>query len=293
MIVDAHHHIWRRADLPWLLGPTVPRIFGDYDAIKRDYPIAEYLEDARPHGVTQSVYVQANWPTNWFLDEVRFVSRAAEATGWPHAISAFADMRQDDARADLARLAAFPLVRGVRHQMHHHPNPLYRFAAGPEVVGEASVIQNARALADYGFVFELQVFAHQADAALRLIREAPDTTFVLQHAMMPADATPAGRAAWRDALARMAEPPNVVCKLSGLGTFRRALAPDEIAEVARTALDLFGAERCLWGSNFPIERIWTGFGPLIDAHRAALEGRSDEERAAVLARTAQRVYRLG
>ena len=60
-IIDAHHHIWRQADQPWLNGPTVPRIFGPYDAIRRDYPIAEYLADIKDNGVIASVYVQTNW----------------------------------------------------------------------------------------------------------------------------------------------------------------------------------------------------------------------------------------
>ena len=60
-IVDAHHHIWRQADLPWLSGPMQPRIFGPYESIRRDYPVEEYLADCRPEGVTEAVYVQANW----------------------------------------------------------------------------------------------------------------------------------------------------------------------------------------------------------------------------------------
>ena len=60
-IIDAHHHIWRQADLPWLVGPMLPRIFGPYEPIRRDYPIAEYLADIAGTGVVKSVYVQANW----------------------------------------------------------------------------------------------------------------------------------------------------------------------------------------------------------------------------------------
>ena len=69
-IVDAHHHIWRQEDLPWLHGPMVPRIFGPYEPIRRDYTIEEYLADIAAAGVTRSVYVQANWAKERFLDEV-------------------------------------------------------------------------------------------------------------------------------------------------------------------------------------------------------------------------------
>ena len=128
--VDAHHHIWRQQDLPWLLGPMLPRIFGPYEPIRRDYTIAEYLADVAAAGVTRSVYVQANWAKERFLDEVRYVSDAARETGWPHAIVAYADFAAADVRPQLEQLAAFPLVRGVRMQLHWHDNPQYRFASG-------------------------------------------------------------------------------------------------------------------------------------------------------------------
>ena len=80
-VIDAHHHIWRRADLAWLQGPTEPRIFGEYDAIKRDYPIDEFLADCRDAGVSKSVYVQANWPIEQFVDEAAWVQSVIDAHG--------------------------------------------------------------------------------------------------------------------------------------------------------------------------------------------------------------------
>ena len=59
-ITDAHHHIWRQADLPWLMGAMQPRIFGPYEPLQRDYPIEEFLGDIAGHGVTRSIYVQTN-----------------------------------------------------------------------------------------------------------------------------------------------------------------------------------------------------------------------------------------
>lgn len=292
MIIDAHHHIWRRGDLPWLLGPTVPRIFGPYDAIKRDYPIGEFLDDIAGTGVEKSVYVQANWARNWFVDEVAWVSRVAQETGRPHAITGYVDMRQDDARADLDRLAGFPLMRGVRHQMHHHPNPLYRFATGPDVVGSDAVIANVGRLADYGFVFELQVFAHQVEPALRLVEACGDVTFVLQHAGMPEDLSDAGKAIWRERIGRLAACPNVACKLSGFGTFVHRNDPGHIAWALGEAVALFGADRCLYGSNFPIEKLWTDYPALIGAFEAAAADLPQDERTAIFSGTAARTYRI-
>jgi hypothetical protein len=80
-MIDAHHHIWRQADLPWLIGPEQPRIFGPYRAIMRDYSIREYQADIAGTGIAKSVYVQANWAPNWAADEVAWVQEIAEEHG--------------------------------------------------------------------------------------------------------------------------------------------------------------------------------------------------------------------
>jgi len=292
MIVDAHHHVWRRADLPWLLGPTVPRIFGDYGPLKRDYPMAEFLDDVAGTGVARSVHVQANWAPNWAFDEAAWVCRVHAETGWPHAISAFCDMRQADARRDLDRLARLPLVRGIRHQMHHHENPLYSFAPADDTVAEEAVQRNVARLADYGFLFELQIFAHQADAALRLVDACPGVIFVLQHAAMPEDPSEPGMRRWRQALEALASRRSVHAKLSGIGTFLRRNDPPLISRVLDETVSAFGADRCLFGSNFPIEKMWTSYGALLSAWRDAAAGLPDEDRDAIFSQTASRLYRL-
>jgi predicted TIM-barrel fold metal-dependent hydrolase len=289
-IVDSHFHIWRQADLPWLLGPMQPRIFGPYEPIRRDYPISEYLGDCRPAGVTQAVYVQANWAPERYLDEVAFVSQASEDTGFPIAIVAHADMLAEDARPQLDQLARNGRVRGVRMQLHWHENMLYRFAGGPDLARDPRLIANVGRLTEYGFSFDLQVFAGQMAGAAELATACPEVTFVLQHAGMLEDLSPDGVAAWRAGMARLAAKPNIVSKLSGLGTFLRRNDPEQIAFIAGETLALFGAERCLFGSNFPIEKLWTSYAELIAAHRAAVP---EAARAAVFDDTARRVYRLG
>jgi predicted TIM-barrel fold metal-dependent hydrolase len=289
-LVDSHFHIWRQADLPWLLGPMQPRIFGPYEPIRRDYPIAEYLGDCRPSGVTQAVYVQANWATDRYLDEVTYVSQASEESGLPIAIVAYTDMLAGDARPQLDLLARNARVRGVRMQLHWHENTLYRFASGPDLARDPRVIANVERLADYGFSFDLQVFAGQMAGAAELAAACPGVTFVLQHAGMLEDLSPEGIAAWREGMTLLAAQPNIASKLSGLGTFLRRNDPETIAFIAGETLSVFGAERCLFGSNFPIEKLWTTYAELIEAHRAAMP---EAAQAAVFNETARRVYRLG
>ncbi len=292
-IVDAHHHIWRQKDLPWLTGPMLPRIFGPYEPIRRDYPISEYLADIAKAGVTRSVYVQANWAAADFEKEVAWVQRTADESGWPHGIVGYADLMVEDVRPQLDRLKAYPLLRGIRMQLHWHDNPQYRFAARPDLMRESVFQRNMARLADYGLSFDLQVFTSQMADAAELAASFPATTFILQHAGMLEDLSPQGRAAWRDGMVRLAKQPNIVSKLSGLGTFVHRVDGKLITDIVRETVTLFGPERCLFGSNFPIEKLWASYAELIAAHRAALAGYAPADQEMILAGTAKRVYRLG
>jgi predicted TIM-barrel fold metal-dependent hydrolase len=291
-IVDAHHHIWRRDDLTWLSGPMQPRIFGPYEPIRRDYPVEEFLADVAGTGVKKSVYVQANWPVARFEDEVAWVQGVADRSGWPHGIVAYADVTADDVRTQLDRLQKYPLMRGIRQQLHWHENPLYRFAAHPDLARSATVQKNIAYLADYGWSFDLQVFAGQMEGAADLAARCPKVSFILQHAGMLEDTTEAGIAAWRKELSRLAREPNVVTKLSAFGTFIHKNDAAHIAAMVRDAVAIFGAKRCLYGSNFPIEKLWTTYPELIGAFLAATEGFAPDDRAAIFERNATRIYRL-
>jgi len=292
-VVDAHHHIWRQGDLPWLKGPMVPRIFGPYEPIRRDYPIDEYLADIKDTGTVKSVYVQANWPPAKAEDEAAWVQKTADESGWPHAIVGYADLMAEDARPALDRLMQYPLVRGVRMQLHWHANEHYRFAARPDLADDPLFRKNFAALSERGLSFDLQVFAGQMEGAARLAADFPGTTFILQHAGMLEDYSDSGKAAWRAGMEKLAARPNVVSKTSGLGTFIHANNPGHIAWIVRETVSLFGAGRCLFGSNFPIEKLWTTYPALLDAHRAAISVLSAPEQRAILHDNAARVYRLG
>jgi predicted TIM-barrel fold metal-dependent hydrolase len=294
-IVDAHHHVWRQADMPWLSGPMVPRIFGPYEPIRRDYLIEEYQRDAAAAGITASVYVQPNWPMDRVVDEARWIAELHSRTGWPMAMVGCADLFAPDAVEVMrAQQAVCPLVVGTRLQLHWHERPEFRFASAPDRMKDPTFRDNIGALRDLGWLFELQVFAPQMHDAAALVAEHPDVTFVLVHAGMLTDHTdPAVLAEWRAGMRELAAHPNVVVKLTGQGTFVHRVDEELIDMVTATCLALFGSERCLWGSNFPVEKIWTDMPALVGAWRRVLGKYPVEVQRDVFAATARRVYSLG
>ena len=290
-VIDSHFHIWRRADQPWLNGPMVPRIFGPYEPIQRDYPIEEYLGDIDGLFVGKAVYVQTNWAKEDFEKEVAWLTETAARTGWPHAIVGYADISVGDVRPQLDRLKAYPLVRGVRMQLHWHEVPAYRFAPGPDQVLAENVRGNVARLRDYGYTFDLQLFPAQMKDGAALVAENPETNFILTHCGMLTDGRPETVAAWKEGLSQFAGLANFHAKLSGLGTFVHRNDPALIALIVDAAVDILGSDRLMFGSNFPIEKLWTDYADLLAAHRDAVDRHGATAAANIFHDTAERIYR--
>jgi predicted TIM-barrel fold metal-dependent hydrolase len=239
------------------------------------------------------VYVQANWPPAASVEEVRWLDEVHRTTGWPTAVVGSADLFSPHAAETMREQAALsPLMRGTRLQLHWHEREEFRFASSPAAMLDPVFMQNMAGLHDLGWLFELQVFPEQMADAARLVSAFPETTFVLVHAGMLIDRDPQTVGAWRAGMRALAEHPNVVVKLTGQGTFVHRVDPALICLVTEHVLDRFGPRRAMFGTNFPIEKLWTSMADLVNAWRDALSGLPEPHQSWIFAENAQRVYRL-
>lgn len=291
-IIDAHHHIWRVSEVPWLAGPQVPRIFGGYGALRRDYAVGEFMDEIAPHGVVKSVYIQINVAPGHEVNEVEWVQSVADTHRFPHGIIGYADLAAPDIAQTLDREMECANFRGIRQQLHWHEKPLYRFAARPDLMDDRAWQAGLRELERRGLVFELQVFAGQMHDAAKLAKNFPGVTFVLLHAGMLEDRSREGWVLWREGMRKLAGCPNVCVKLSGLGTFEHECSVALWQPVVKETLSIFGAARCLYGSNYPIEKLWTTYDRIIAVMRECTSDLKAQDRRAVFHDNAQRIYRL-
>ena len=213
-------------------------------------------------------------------------------TGFPEAIVGCADFLADDVRPQLDRLTKYSGMRGLRMQLQWHENPQYRFAAGPDLARHPKLQKNVARLADYNWTFDLQVFEGQMKGAAELAEQRAQSHLhppACRHAGRPCR-TPDGRDGAKECSSL--PPVQTYSKLSALGTFIHRNDPGHIAAVVKETIGIFGAERCLFGSNFPVEKLWTQYADLIAAYRAAIEPLGQAVARAALHDTAARVYRL-
>lgn len=313
-IIDAHHHLFRR--------PT------------GSYLLDDYLGDvALGHDVRASVYVETLAMARTTgdeslrpLGEVEFANGvAAMASSGVYgecrvaaAIVGYADLRRGAGISELLdryQSTATDRFRGVRQVTMDHPDPgVWRFVTTPPpqgVLSHPKFEEGLRALGRRGLSFDAAVFHHQLSELASIARRHPETTIVLNHmgtaAALDADDDVRARVfvEWRNGIRRLAEEPNTVCKVGGLGLpfwgFRLHERTDivhstELASLWRpyveTAVDAFGPDRCMLESDFPMDGRGCGWVPLWNALKLIARGYSQDERQLLFSGTARRVYRV-
>ncbi|MDK1342468.1 amidohydrolase family protein [Streptomyces sp. 378] len=275
-VVDAHHHVWDLSvrDQDWITGPELA-------PLRRDFTMKDLEPEARSAGVGRTVLVQTVTvpeETPEFLALADRHDLIAGVVGWT-------DLTRPGVADELARLRALPggrYLKGVRHQVQGEPDP--------EWLLRPDVRRGLAAVADAGLVYDLVVLPHQLPACVRAAEDLPGLTFVLDHLGKPPIASGALEP-WASGLRALAALPNTVAKLSGLLTEAdlASWTVEDVRPYADVALEAFGPERLMHGSDWPVSTLAVPYGDTPDLTRRLTDPR---DHAQILETTASRVYGL-
>lgn len=294
-LVDAHQHFQdiEKHYYPWLCDVGRPaQLEGDLTPIRRNYLPVDYLDDLKPVRLVKSIHVQNGWDPLDSVGETRWLQGLADQDGFPHAIVAFANLAAPDVAAILEAHCAFPNVRGIRQILNWHHDPSLRIAPQADLMDDSSWRRGFGLLSRYGLSFDLQIYWPQMSAAWRLAKSYPDTLMILNHFGMPIDRSPEGVSSWAAALAQLAQAPNVMIKISGLGLGHPNWTVQDTAPLLQRAIDIFGVDRAMFGTNLPVDRLFSKAEQIFSAYDAALKNFTSEEREALLQLNAESAYRI-
>ena len=288
-MIDAHHHLWNLGIVhyPWLMAKGEERFFGDPSRIQRDYLISEFRTDAEALGFRASVHIQVGAESG--LEEARWVQSIADAhPDWPMRQVAFCDLTADSLSDDLDDLQTLPSVVGIRQIVGRAPGE-------DAQSGTNALLQDPRfdaglaMLAERGLSFDLQLIPDLIASAASIMARHPGLQVALCHGGSPYDRSQDGLAQWRGQLAKLADLDHVHCKLSGLGMFQHDWGVDDFRPIIETCLDLFGAPRCMFGSNFPVDSLTSDYQTLAHAHLKCVP---EEDHDLVFNQTAATFYKF-
>ncbi|MFI8230123.1 amidohydrolase family protein [Streptomyces sp. NPDC085900] len=277
MTVDAHHHEWDLSvrDQDW-----IPR----HSPIRRNFTVADLEPEARAAGVDRTVLVQ----TVTVAEETPEFLALADAHDLVAGVVGWTDLTRPDIADELARLRALPggaHLKGIRHQVQGEPDPGWLL--------RPDVLRGLTAVAEAGLAYDLVVLPRQLPACAQAAAQLPRLTFVLDHLGKPPIVSGALEP-WATDLRTLAALPNTVAKLSGLVTEAdpAGWTLDDLRPYVETALEAFGPDRLMFGSDWPVCTLAATYGEVVEATRRLIAGLGESERTRIMGDTATRVYRL-
>ena len=273
MIVDAHQHFWDPAR-------------GDYGWLTPDNPIHRLFsaDDLQPlmaqAGVDATIIVQAA-PT---LAESDYMLDIARNTPWILGVVGWIDLEAADAVKEVQRRAGDPLFLGVR--------PMLQDLADPNWILQAKLAPVLNAIATEGLVFDALILPDQIAAITELAKRHPQLSIVLDHAAKPQFGDADAMAKWVSEIEKLAVLPNVTCKVSGLLTELKAGGSrDDIVRAVGVLFDLFGRERLLWGSDWPVLTLAGNYQDWFELVRETVMAKDSGAVDAIMGGNTLRIYR--
>jgi L-fuconolactonase len=278
-LVDSHLHLLdiRRLRYPWLAG--VPRL-------NKNHLVDDFRRACGSVRVAKMVFVQCDCDPSQFQAEAEWVTDVARTEPRIKGIVAWAPLEKGEAaEPDLARLAANPLVKGIRRIIQSEPD--IEFCLRPEFV------RGVQALHGHGLGFDLCINHLQLANTIKLVRQCPDVHFVLDHIGKP-DIKAGLLDPWRAELRELSRMENVSCKLSGLATEADHVkwTPADLRPYIDHVVDCFGFARMMFGGDWPVSTQATDYPRWVATVEEALRGCSAAELKKVYVQNAEAFYRI-
>jgi predicted TIM-barrel fold metal-dependent hydrolase len=285
--LDTHVHFWDLENpalrYSWLEPGTGPDPdLGDYSAIKSQrYWADDFLGETRFGSVAAVVHVQAATEIADPVEETRWLQAFADRLGLPQGIVAYCDLTAAGADSQLARHAEFANLRGIRDLRYddYLTNPDWQ-------AGYALLERHGLVCCDDPLVEAM------ADAA-ELARRFPEIVYCVDHAGFPRRRDSDYFREWRTGMRKLAAVDNTVVKISGLGMCDHRWTLESLRPWVSECIEAWGTSRAFFGTNWPVDRLYSSYGDLVAAYRELVADYSHEEQRALLAGNANRVFRLG
>ena len=295
-VVDAHHHLWdlARGRYPWLQEAYDPQAFflGDHRPLCQDFLPADYLAASAGCNVVATVHVEAERDRNEQVAETAWLHEMHAQHGFPNAVVAHVWLNRPETEERLLAHLHYPLVRGIRSKPVTSPTPDHAIHGQPGTLQDTRWLRGLALLDKHGLSWDLRVpYWHLAEAA-EVAAQFPGLLIVLNHHGFAWDRSTEGLQRWRSAMEVLARQPNVHVKLSEFGLRDQPWDWHANARIVRETLAIFGWQRCMFASNFPVAGLRIGFSDQVHGMLRMLAVLTPSQRGAVMAHNALHFYRI-
>ena len=284
--VDAHVHFYdmEHPELiygDWQLGVPHPMLGMKLQRLaERNYLAENYIAETRASNVVKAVHVQAAIGSKDPVKETEWLQAAADRTGYPHGIVAYADLRDSNVEEVLEGHCRYANMRGIRD-----------FSHGDYLI-EPDFWRGFELMEKYNLVSSISAQWPDMVKLRDLAGKFPNVQIVIDHTGAPQERTVEYFAKWREGMSNLAEADNIVCKISGLAMTDNDWTVDSIRPYVLHCIEAFGPDRCIFATNWPVDWLWSSYGKVVDAYLEITGEFSDAERTAMFSGNSERLYRI-
>lgn len=298
-IVDCHFHFYNRNinHHPFLdqEDAKLAQIWGKSysEKLPEAYLPDDYFKDMTDFHVTN--LVMAELVSTDPLKEMRFVQSIADNNHYLSAAIANIDLLDKNLPGILAEYSTIPVVHAVRDHLLWDPdNARNCYSRRKDILAEPVVQSSFKEIQQYPFTFEFEVYAHEIAHVLRYARQFPGINFALHCIGWPLNQTADGFRQWKQDMQELARCGNVFVKITAIECiFGLGWTLEQISPWIKTCIDIFGTDRCMFGSHLPITKLSRGVVNLLKAYQDMVADLTVEEQQNLFAKTAKRFYRIG
>ena len=271
-VTDAHQHFWKKELFAGKLPPDLDPLLADFEP--------EHLKPQMDElGVKQTVLVQTN---SSLRNNDEFLG-IAEVHDWVGAVVGWVDLADPDVGRTLEALAAHPKFKGVRHQWEDEKDPAW--------IMRTEVLRGLREVAKAGLRYDLLAKPPNWPYLPQVAEAVPDLPLVIDHIAKPSIKTRQFDD-WVEAMARAARIPHMMCKVSGMVTEAdwNNWQPSDLKPYVTQAIEIFGVNRVMWGSDWPVCVLAGSYAQVFDALKYSIAGLDELDQAKILGENARRFY---
>ncbi len=297
-IVDAHHHLWdlnnEHTKYSWLMVKEGEAFFGDYAAIRKSYLIEDYLKDSKNQNIIKSVHVQAEHDDDKPVNETAWLQNLANthSSNLPSAIVAYADFSKNNISEVLDAHQEYNNTRGIRQILSYNKEEPKYSHASEDFMKNSVWIENFKNIRNRNLSFDIQIYKHQMQDAVDLATKYDDVLFILNHTGEPCCQTEEYIHSWKENMKKLASCENIVAKISGLGMFDPQWTIDSTRIFVEKTIQIFGVERCMFASNFPVDKIFNTFDNYWNSFKEITKDYSENDRKLLFSSNAEKYYRV-
>ena len=261
-ILDSHHHFW---DLsmqkhPWLCNkPLIDFRYGNYEQICKNFLVGDYMKVSENYNVSKTIHMEAEWDRKDPIGEIIWLEKIHKEFGFPNGAVGQIWLHENNSELLLKEYSKHPIVKSVRQKPNYDDfkKPIVKLSDESFRIGFSKLLK-------YNLHFDLQIpWKYLQDAKL-LADDFPHTLIILNHAGLPYDRSIEGLKSWRSAINIISQCPNVVVKISGIGVPNSTWNKYNNEGIINYLIDKFGADRCMFGSNFPVDSLCASYDQIVE-----------------------------